>query len=76
VADGLEQCEPEQLLASYGDAGTQSTGTSWLILGTFAVVFLVGAALSDTSHALIALLILVASYPLYRGTRMLIRAAE
>ncbi len=29
------------LLASYGHAGTQSTGTYWLILGTFAVVFLV-----------------------------------
>ena len=29
------------LLASYGDAGTQSTGTYWLILGAFAVVFLV-----------------------------------
>ena len=31
------------LLASYGDAGTQSTGTYWLILGAFAVVFLVAA---------------------------------
>ena len=30
------------LLASYGDAGTQSTGTYWLILAAFAVVFLVG----------------------------------
>ncbi len=29
------------LLASYGHAGTQSTGTYWLILGAFAVVFLV-----------------------------------
>ena len=29
------------LLASYGDAGTQSTGTYWFILATFAVVFLV-----------------------------------
>ena len=29
------------LLASYGTAGTQSTGTYWLILGAFAVVFLV-----------------------------------
>jgi hypothetical protein len=29
------------LLASYGDAGTQSTGTYWLILGAFAVVFLI-----------------------------------
>ncbi len=29
------------LLASYGAAGTQSTGTYWLILGAFAVVFLV-----------------------------------
>jgi hypothetical protein len=30
------------LLASYGDAGTQSTGTYWLILAAFAIVFLVG----------------------------------
>ena len=29
------------LLASYGDAGTQSTGSYWLILGAFVVVFLV-----------------------------------
>jgi hypothetical protein len=27
------------LLTSYGDAGSMSTGFSWLILGTFAVVF-------------------------------------
>ncbi len=30
------------LLESYGDAGTQSTGTYWLILAAFAVVFLAG----------------------------------
>ena len=30
------------LLASYGDAGTQSTGTYWVILAAFAVVFLIG----------------------------------
>jgi ABC-type transport system involved in multi-copper enzyme maturation permease subunit len=29
------------LLASYGDAGTQTTGTYWLVLTAFAVVFLV-----------------------------------
>jgi hypothetical protein len=29
------------LLTSYGDAGTQSTGTYWLILAAFAVLFLV-----------------------------------
>ena len=29
------------LLASFGDAGTASTGTYWLILAAFAVVFLV-----------------------------------
>jgi ABC-type multidrug transport system ATPase subunit len=29
------------LLASYGDAGTQPTGTYWLVLAAFAVVFLV-----------------------------------
>ena len=49
--------------------------TTWLGL-LIAVAFLVGVALSDTSHATIALLILLASYPLYRGTRMLMRAAE
>jgi hypothetical protein len=30
------------LLASYGNAGTQSTVTYWLILGVFAAVFLAG----------------------------------
>jgi ABC-type multidrug transport system ATPase subunit len=30
------------LLASYGQAGTESTGTYWLILAVFALVFLVG----------------------------------
>jgi ABC-type multidrug transport system ATPase subunit len=30
------------LLASYGDAGTASTGTYWMILAVFAAVFLVG----------------------------------
>jgi len=30
------------LLASYGQAGTQSTGTYWLILSAFALLFLVG----------------------------------
>jgi ABC-type multidrug transport system ATPase subunit len=30
------------LLTSYGDAGTQSTGTYWFILAAFAVVFLIG----------------------------------
>ena len=30
------------LLASYGDAGTQSTVAYWLILGAFAAVFLAG----------------------------------
>jgi ABC-type multidrug transport system ATPase subunit len=29
------------LLTSYGDAGTQSTGTYWIILAAFAIVFLV-----------------------------------
>ena len=29
------------LLASYGDAGTHSTGIYWLVLAAFAVVFLV-----------------------------------
>ena len=30
------------LLASYGQAGTESTGTYWIILAAFALVFLVG----------------------------------
>ena len=40
LAEGGSRLGPP-LLASYGDAGTQSTGTYWLILGAFAVVFLV-----------------------------------
>jgi ABC-type multidrug transport system ATPase subunit len=39
LAGGGSQLGPP-LLASYGDAGTQSTGTYWLILAAFAVVFL------------------------------------
>jgi hypothetical protein len=31
------------LLKAYGNAGTLSTGTYWLILGTFVVIFAVGA---------------------------------
>jgi hypothetical protein len=40
LAEGGSPLGPP-LLASYGDAGTQSTGTYWLILGAFAVVFLI-----------------------------------
>jgi ABC-type multidrug transport system ATPase subunit len=40
LADGASALGPP-LLESYGDAGTQSTGAYWLILGAFAVVFLV-----------------------------------
>ena len=40
LAEGGSRLGPP-LLASYGDAGTLSTGTYWLILGAFAVVFLV-----------------------------------
>ena len=40
LAEGGSPLGPP-LLASYGDAGTQSTGTYWLILAAFAVVFLV-----------------------------------
>jgi len=40
LAEGGSPLGPP-LLASYGDAGTQSTGIYWLILGAFAVVFLV-----------------------------------
>ncbi len=40
LAEGGSNLGPP-LLASYGDAGTQSTGTYWVILGAFAVVFLV-----------------------------------
>jgi hypothetical protein len=40
------------LLKSYGDAGSMSTGTYWLILGAFVVVFLVAtwAALVHTTN--------------------------
>jgi APA family basic amino acid/polyamine antiporter len=49
--------------------------TTWLGL-LAAISFMAGVALSDTRHATIALLILLASYPLYRGTRRLLRVAE
>ena len=41
LAEGGSPLGPP-LLSSYGDAGAQSTGTYWLILTAFAVVFLVG----------------------------------
>ncbi|MGH2394721.1 MAG: ABC transporter permease, partial [Candidatus Limnocylindria bacterium] len=41
LADGGSPLGPP-LLESYGDAGTQATSAYWLILGAFAVVFLVG----------------------------------
>ena len=40
LAEGGSPLGPP-LLESYGDAGTQPTGAYWLILGAFAVVFLV-----------------------------------
>ena len=40
LAEGGSPLGPP-LLASYGDAGTHSTGTYWLVLAAFAVVFLV-----------------------------------
>ena len=40
LAEGGSPLGPP-LLESYGDAGTQSTGTYWVILSAFAVVFLV-----------------------------------
>ena len=40
LADGGSPLGPP-LLASYGDAGTQPTGSYWLVLAAFAVVFLV-----------------------------------
>jgi energy-coupling factor transporter ATP-binding protein EcfA2 len=40
LAEGGSRLGPP-LLASYGDAGTLSTGTYWLVLVAFAVVFLV-----------------------------------
>jgi ABC-type multidrug transport system permease subunit len=40
LAEGGSRLGPP-LLASYGDAGTHSTGTYWLVLAAFAVVFLV-----------------------------------
>lgn len=41
LAEGGSPLGPP-LLESYGDAGTYATGTYWLVLATFAVVFLVG----------------------------------
>ena len=41
LAEGGSRLGPP-LLASYGDAGTHSTGTYWLVLAAFAVVFLIG----------------------------------
>jgi hypothetical protein len=40
LAEGGSRLGPP-LLASYGNAGTHSTGTYWLFLSAFAVVFLV-----------------------------------
>jgi ABC-type multidrug transport system ATPase subunit len=40
LADGGSRLGPP-LLASYGDAGTAPTGTYWLVLAAFALVFLV-----------------------------------
>lgn len=40
LAEGGSPLGPP-LLESYGDAGTQSTATYWLVLGAFALVFLV-----------------------------------
>jgi ABC-type transport system involved in multi-copper enzyme maturation permease subunit len=40
LADGGSRLGPP-LLASYGDAGTAQTGTYWLVLAAFALVFLV-----------------------------------
>jgi ABC-type multidrug transport system ATPase subunit len=41
LAEGDSPLGPP-LLASYGDAGTNSTGVYWLVLAVFAVAFLVG----------------------------------
>ena len=52
LASGGSRLGPP-LLASYGDAGTASTGTYWLILAAFAVVFLVatwGVLVRSTRH--------------------------
>jgi basic amino acid/polyamine antiporter, APA family len=48
-----------------------TTGAATLI----GVVFVLGVALSDPHHAAIAFVLLLASYPVYRGTRRLFRAA-
>jgi hypothetical protein len=39
------------------------------------VVFIIGIALSDQRNGMIALAILLASYPVYRGTHRLFRRA-
>ena len=54
LADGGSPLGPP-LLASYGDAGTQPTGTYWLVLAAFAVVFLVatwGVARADHGRSM------------------------
>jgi hypothetical protein len=54
LAEGGSPLGPP-LLESYGDAGTQSTGTYWMILGAFAVVFLVatwGVMVRSTQRAM------------------------
>ena len=42
LSDGGSPLGPP-LVAEYGDAGTQATGTYWLYLGAFTVVFFIGA---------------------------------
>jgi ABC-type multidrug transport system ATPase subunit len=54
LAEGGSPLGPP-LLESYGDAGTQSTGTYWVILSAFAVVFLVatwGVMVRSTRRAM------------------------
>jgi APA family basic amino acid/polyamine antiporter len=40
----------------------------------FGLIFIVGVVLSDANHGLFALALLLASYPVYRGTRRLFRS--
>lgn len=65
----LRRREPDALRPYRAWGYPWTTGIGLLI----AVVFLTGVAHSDPRHSLIALLALLASYPLYRGVQMLRR---
>ncbi|MDE2305017.1 MAG: APC family permease [Gammaproteobacteria bacterium] len=67
----LRRCEP-QTPRPYRAWGYPYTTAAAIVIG---VVFVFGVALSDPRHAAIAFALLIASYPLYLGTRRLFRGA-